>query len=107
MWISQAWQRVSENGSMWVCGNWRGFPTFQIALDTTGAPLSSVVIWDEEWIGVGPLNGLRQRYELIFHSAKGTGMPPRTAPGNSRNWLRALQAHKHSLRREMRCLVIC
>jgi DNA modification methylase len=65
---------------MWVCGNWRGFPTYQIALDQIGAPLSSVVIWDKEWIGVGPLNGLRQRYELIFHSAKGMGIENRSEP---------------------------
>ena len=50
-WMREAWDRVSANCSMWVCGNWRGFPTYQIALDTLGAPLSSVVIWDKEWIG--------------------------------------------------------
>ena len=79
-WMREAWDRVSDNGSMWVCGNWRGFPTYQIALDTLGAPLSSVVIWDKEWIGVGPLNALRQRYELVFHSAKGSGIASRSEP---------------------------
>ena len=62
----------------WVCGNW-GDSTYQIALDTLGAPLRSVVIWDKEWI-VGPLNALRQRYELVFHSAKGSGMPTGAEP---------------------------
>ena len=80
MWMKECWNKLSENGSMWICGNWRGFPTMQIALDEIGAPLSSVVIWDKEWIGVGPTNGLRQRYELIFHSAKGIGIKDRSEP---------------------------
>jgi DNA modification methylase len=79
-WMTHAWGKLAENGSMWVCGNWRGFPTYQIALDNLGAPLSSVVIWDKEWIGVGPLNALRQRYELVFHSAKGEGIASRSEP---------------------------
>ena len=44
-----------------------GYPTYQSDIDTLrGAIEISVVIWDKEWIGVGPLNALRQRYELVF-----------------------------------------
>jgi len=50
-----------------------------MALDQIGAPLSSVVVWDKNWIGVGPLNALRQSYELVFHSAKGAGIRNRSA----------------------------
>ena len=79
-WMQPCWSMISNNGSMWICGNWRGLPVHMMALDSIGAPLTSVVVWDKEWIGVGPMNGLRQRYELVFHSAKGEGVKSRSIP---------------------------
>jgi site-specific DNA-methyltransferase (adenine-specific) len=65
-WMRQAWDTLPESGSMWICGNWRTMPVIMCAADSFGVSLSSVVVWDKDWIGVGPLSGLRQRYELVF-----------------------------------------
>jgi site-specific DNA-methyltransferase (adenine-specific) len=69
-WMSLCWKRLPENGSMWICCNWRSLPTLMMAADSIGAQVASTVVWDKQWIGVGPLNGLRQRYELVMHLAK-------------------------------------
>jgi site-specific DNA-methyltransferase (adenine-specific) len=70
-WMRAAWDCLGTEGSMWICGNWRTMPLLTISADELRANISSVVVWDKEWIGVGPLNGLRQRYELIFQIGKG------------------------------------
>lgn len=69
-WMSAAWNIMPDTGSMWVCGNWRSMPVITMAGDSFGASMSSVVVWDKEWIGVGSMRGLRQRYELIFQFGK-------------------------------------
>ena len=70
-WMRAAWECLSADASMWICGNWRSMPSMTLAADSLKAKISSVVVWDKEWIGVGPLSGLRQRYELMFMIAKG------------------------------------
>lgn len=69
-WMRLCWDVLVRDGSAWVCCNWRSVPTLMIASDQLGAQQASLVVWDKEWIGVGPLNGLRQRYELVMHLAK-------------------------------------
>lgn len=71
-WLRGIWERLADPGSVWICGNWRSMPSLVMACDEVQANISSVVIWDKEWIGVGPLDGLRQRYELVFQIGKGT-----------------------------------
>ena len=69
-WMKGAWELLNETGSMWICGNWRTMPVLTIAADSFGVSPSSVVVWDKNWIGVGSLKGLRQRYELVFQFGK-------------------------------------
>ena len=69
-WMELCWRVLTPEGAMWICGNWRSMPTLLIAADAIGAQIASTVVWDKNWIGVGPLNGLRQRYELVLHLAK-------------------------------------
>jgi len=45
-------------------------PVITLAADSFGASTSSVIVWDKNWIGVGSLKGLRQRYELVFQFGK-------------------------------------
>lgn len=71
-WIGAVWERLADPGSLWVCGNWRSMPSLTMAMDEVQTNISSVVVWDKEWIGVGPLDGLRQRYELVFQAGKGS-----------------------------------
>lgn len=65
-WMQTCWSRLPSYGSMWICGNWRSMPTLTIAADRFGASITSTIVWDKEWIGVGSTKGLRQRYELLF-----------------------------------------
>jgi DNA modification methylase len=72
-WLRACWDALEvSSGSMWICGNWRTLPVLTIAADSFGARISSTIVWDKEWIGVGPNNGLRQRYELMFQFGKGS-----------------------------------
>lgn len=80
-WMERAWNLLSADGSMWICGNWRSMPVMTLAADTFGATMASVVIWDKDWIGVGSNKGLRQRYELIFQFGNETfGIANRSEP---------------------------
>ena len=80
-WMGECWNRLESTGSMWMCGNWRSMPVITVAADSFGAATSSVVVWDKDWIGVGSLKGLRQRYELIFQFGKEDfGIPNRSEP---------------------------
>ncbi len=65
-WMKKSWDLLQPHGSMWMCGNWRSLPVVTMAGDIFGASMVSVVVWDKDWIGVGSLKGLRQRYELMF-----------------------------------------
>jgi len=69
-WMGLCWSLVSSDGAMWICGNWRTHPVYAMSADKIGARVSSVVVWDKEWIGVGSIKGLRERYELVFLLAK-------------------------------------
>lgn len=80
-WMRKCWEKLEPTGSMWMCGNWRSMPVITVAADSFGASTSSVVIWDKNWIGVGSLKGLRQRYELVFQFGKEQfGIPNRAEP---------------------------
>lgn len=80
-WVGAVWHRLERHGSMWVCCNWRSLPVLTMAGDECGASASSIVVWDKDWIGVGSLKGLRQRYELIAQFGKDAyGVEDRTEP---------------------------
>lgn len=80
-WMSYAWNLLGSEGSLWICGNWRSMPSITMAADTFGASMASVVVWDKDWIGVGSMKGLRQRYELIFQFGKESfGIKDRSEP---------------------------
>lgn len=80
-WMRECWGRLPQHGSMWMCGNWRTMPVLTVAADSFGAAPSSVIVWDKDWIGVGSLKGMRQRYELVFQFGKeGFTVQDRAAP---------------------------
>lgn len=80
-WFGAYWGRLADDGSMWVSCNWRSMPVLTMAGDEHGAAMSSVVVWDKDWIGVGSLRGLRQRYELIAqYGRENYGIEDRSEP---------------------------
>jgi site-specific DNA-methyltransferase (adenine-specific) len=70
-WMLEAWRTLSDDGACWVFANWKTLPVLQCAASgIAGMYLTSVVVWDREWPGVGSTRGLRQYYELICLFAK-------------------------------------
>jgi len=78
-WFSLAWASLAKHGAMWVFGNWRTFPVYQCAASKVpGMSVTSVVVWDRQWPGVGSMKGLRQYYELVVLSKVSRFFPCKT-----------------------------
>ena len=64
-WIGAARERLTPDGCLWACLNWRSMVTFQKASCDLGWPIESLMVWDKKWIGPGGQKGLRPSYELV------------------------------------------
>lgn len=64
-WISAARARLTQDGCLWTCLNWRSLVTFQKAACDISWPIESLMVWDKQWIGPGGQRGLRPSYELV------------------------------------------
>jgi hypothetical protein len=53
------------NGLFWTFCNWRTLPVIMRAAVDAEQPVTSLVVWDKEWIGPGGSQGLRPAYEMI------------------------------------------
>ena len=82
MWFT-AWYRMCDRllkhtGALWTFCNWRSLPVVMKAAIDAGLPVTSLAVWDKEWIGPGGQQGLRPSYELIALLAKaGFAVPDR------------------------------
>jgi DNA modification methylase len=68
LWFS-AWYRevdrvLHRRGSFWSFCNWRSLPVVMRSALDAGLPITSMLVWDKEWIGPGGSQGLRPSYEL-------------------------------------------
>ena len=57
--------RVRPDGALWTFCNWRSLPVVQRAAYDAELAITSVLVWDKQWIGPGGPNGLRPSYELV------------------------------------------
>ena len=64
-WMREARGRLTHDGALWTCLNWRSLVTFQKASCDIGWPIDSLMVWDKQWIGPGGVRGLRPSYELV------------------------------------------
>jgi site-specific DNA-methyltransferase (adenine-specific) len=64
-WIGECRRVLKPTGCLWSCLNWRSLVTFQKASCDLGWPITSLLVWDKEWIGPGGSQGLRPSYELV------------------------------------------
>lgn len=64
-WIREARKKLTDDGCLWTCLNWRSMVTFQKAAADLGWPIESLLVWDKCWIGPGGQKGLRPSYELV------------------------------------------
>lgn len=69
LWFS-AWYRMVDRvlhrtGAFWSFCNWRTLPVLMRAASDASLPVTSLLVWDKEWIGPGGSQGLRPAYELV------------------------------------------
>jgi site-specific DNA-methyltransferase (adenine-specific) len=85
MWFAE-WYRMADatlryNGSFWTFCNWRSLPVVMNAALRANLPVTSLMVWDKEWIGPGGPQGLRPSYEMVALMAKpGFAVPNRGVP---------------------------
>lgn len=80
-WYRMVNTRLRHTGAMWTFCNWRTIPVVMKSAITAGMPITSLMVWDKEWIGPGGSQGLRPAYELCALLAKGGfSIPDRGIP---------------------------
>lgn len=62
---------TNRDGAAWVFNSWRSFPVLARASYEAQWPITSLLVWDKEWIGPGGSVGLRPSYELVALFARG------------------------------------
>lgn len=55
----------ARQGACWVFNSWRSLPVLARASFEISWPITSLLVWDKEWIGPGGSRGLRPSYELV------------------------------------------
>lgn len=63
-WYRQVDRALHSSGSFWSFCNWRSLPVVMRAALDAQLPITSVMVWDKEWIGPGGQQGLRPAYEM-------------------------------------------
>lgn len=56
---------VQRQGAIWIFNSWRSFPILARAAYEAQWPITSLLVWDKQWIGPGGRAGLRPSYELV------------------------------------------
>lgn len=85
LWFT-AWYRMVDrvlhsSGSFWTFLNWRTLPVVMRAATDARLPITSLMVWDKEWIGPGGSQGLRPAYELCALMAQPSfAVPDRGTP---------------------------
>jgi len=80
-WYSQVNRILKRSGVFWTCCNWRSLPVVMRAASDARLPVTSLAVWDKQWIGPGGTQGLRPSYELVAmlagpeYAIKNRGIP--------------------------------
>lgn len=73
-------RKMRDGGSFLSFCDWRQYPQFFGALESTNLRIQQLVVWDKEVFGMG--NGFRSQHELIIHAAKGVPIINERGIGN-------------------------
>lgn len=80
-WYRMVDRTLKHDASFWTFCNWRSLPVVMKSAIGAGLPVTSLMVWDKEWIGPGGSQGLRPAYELCALLAKpGFAIPDRGVP---------------------------
>jgi DNA modification methylase len=63
-WYREVDRLLKSSGSFWTFANWRTLPVVMRAALDASLPITSMMVWDKEWIGPGGSQGLRPSYEV-------------------------------------------
>ena len=96
MWFAEWYRMVDRllkhDGAMWTFCNWRSLPVVMNAAIKSEMAVTSLMVWDKQWIGPGGPQGLRPSYELCALMAKaGFGISDR---GVSDVWQHKVGSYK-------------
>src|SRR5690606_29536095 len=69
-WYRQVDRVLHSSGAFWTFLNWRTLPVVMRAAVDARLPITSMLVWDKEWIGPGGSQGLRPSYELVALMAR-------------------------------------
>lgn len=100
LWFS-AWYRevdrcLRSDGVFWTFCNWRSLPVVMRAALDASLPITSLLVWDKEWIGPGGSQGLRPAYELVALLAQPEfSIPDRGVPDVWRHKVGSYKEHGH------------
>lgn len=64
-WYREVNRLLRSDGVFWSFCNWRTVPVLMRAASDARLPITSMLVWDKEWIGPGGSQGLRPSYELV------------------------------------------
>ena len=95
-WYRQVNRVLHSSGSFWSFANWRTIPVVMRAAVDAGLPITSMMVWDKEWIGPGGAQGLRPSYEVCALMAQpGFALPDRGTPDIWRCKVGSHKPHGH------------
>ncbi len=64
-WYVMVRRLLKQDGAMWTFCNWRSLPVVMKAATDAEWSVTSLLVWDKQWIGPGGTVGLRPSYELV------------------------------------------
>lgn len=95
-WYRQVDRVLHSTGSFWTFANWRTIPVVMRAATDARLPITSLMVWDKEWIGPGGPQGLRPSYEVCALMAQpGFTLPDRGTPDVWRHKVGSHKPHGH------------
>lgn len=95
-WYKQVGRIIRHDGVFWTFCNWRSLPVIMRAAIDAQLPITSVAVWDKEWIGPGGPQGLRPSYELIALLAQpGFTVPDRGVADVFKHKVGSYKEHGH------------
>ena len=95
-WYGMCRSALKQSGAMWSFCNWRSLPVVMKAGLDAQWGITSVLIWDKEWIGPGGTVGLRPSYEMVALLAQSDfSVPDRGVPDIRRQQWSAFKPNGH------------
>jgi len=95
-WYREVDRILHSSGSFWTFANWRTIPVVMRAAIDAGLPVTSLLVWDKEWIGPGGPQGLRPSYEVAALMAQPQFiLPDRGTPDIWRHKVGSYKPHGH------------